>query len=144
MAHDKLKYVRKTREAIDSFLCLPLPNINPNIISGLSVLTSLFFILALKYSSALAFIFIIITILLDWFDGLIAKKYKKCSEEGYIVDVTSDRLSEGIIFAPFFIPWFYLFVLNNILTIFSFTKNRHIILPIRHVFLIYFLLYFVF
>jgi len=72
--HGKLKYVRKIRGVTDYFfLKMPLPNINPNIISGLSILTSLLFILTLKYSLVLAFIFIILTLLFDWFDGLIAK-----------------------------------------------------------------------
>jgi len=55
-----------------------------------------------------------------------------------MVDVVSDRLSEGIIFVPFFVPWFFLFSLNNILAIFSFTRKKHIILPLRHIFIIYF------
>ncbi len=143
--HNKLKCVGKIREVTDHiFLKIPLPKVNPNIISGLSILTSLIFILTLEYSSILAFIFIIITLLLDWFDGLTAKKYNLCSKEGYIVDVTSDRLSEGIMFVPFFEPWFYLFVLNTILTVFSFTKNKHIIIPLRHIFLIYFFFSFIF
>lgn len=142
--HNKLKYVRKIREITDYiFLKLPLPKVNPNIISGLSILTSLLFILSLKYSLILAFVLIISTLLFDWFDGLIAKKYSLCSDEGYIVDVTSDRLSEGIMFIPFFIPWFYLFVLNSILTVFSFAKNKHIIIPLRHIFAIYFFFRFI-
>lgn len=137
--NNRLKYVRKIREVTDYILLkMPLPKINPNIISGLSILTSLLFILTLKYSSILAFILIIITLLLDLFDGLIAKKYNSCSEEGYIVDVASDRLSEGIMFINFFIPWFYLFVLNTILTVFSVANDKHIVLPLRHIFLIYF------
>jgi len=138
--HDKLKWVRRIREATDrAFLKLPLPNIKPNIISGLSILTSMLFILVLKYSLILAFILIIATLLLDWLDGLVAKKRNSCSEEGYMVDVVSDRLSEGIMLIPFFVPWFYLFALNSILTLLSFAKSRHIIIPLRHLFLVYFL-----
>lgn len=136
----KPKYVRRMRAATDYiFLKMPLPKINPNVISGLSVLTSLFFLSSLKYSSALAFILATITLLLDWFDGLVAKKHNLCSEQGYLVDVTSDRLSEGIMFIPFFMPWYYLFVLNSILTVISVTRKKHTILPLRFVFLICFL-----
>lgn len=137
---NKLKIVEKIREKTDYiFLKLPLPKINPNIISGFSILTSLVFILVLSYPW-LAFIFIIITIMLDWFDGLIAKKHHTVSEQGYMVDLTADRLSEGIMFIPFFMPCFFLFALNNVLTLIGFTKKTHIILPLRHLFLVYFAL----
>lgn len=137
--HYKSRLVRRVRGVVDYvFLRLPLPKVNPNMLSGLSILTSLLFILTLKYSSVLALILIIITIVLDWFDGLIAKKHNLCSEEGHIVDLISDRLSEGIMFIPFFVPWFYLFLLNSILTVFSFVRGKHTVLPLRHAFLIAF------
>ncbi len=138
--HDKLTCVKKIREMTDRvFLKMPLPKINPNTVSGISVLTSLIFVLVLKYSLVLSIILLAATILLDWLDGLIAKKHNLCSEEGCMADIASDRLSEGIIFIPFFMPWFYLFALNNILAYLSFARRRHIILPLRHVFLLYLL-----
>ena len=140
MAHGKLGSVKRMREATDSILLrLPLPRINPNVISGLSILTSLLFLLVLNLSAWLALAFIMVTIVLDWLDGLVAKKHNLCSEEGYMVDIASDRLSEGIMFIPFFMPWFFLFALNNVLALAGFTRNRHIILPLRHLFLIWFL-----
>ena len=139
--HKKLKYVKEFRKIMDYYpLKLPLPRINPNIISGLSIITALLFILSLKYSKFLAFILIIVTLLFDWFDGLIAKKHNLGSEKGYIVDVAADRISEGIMFIPFFVPWFYLFTLNCFLTLFSFIKYKHIIMNLRIVFMVYFLL----
>jgi len=138
---NKLEFVRKIRYITDYFLLkMPLPRINPNIISGLSILTSLTFILVVKHSSALGCALLVMTLFLDWLDGLVARRYNLSSEEGYMVDVTSDRLSEGIIFIPFFVPWFYLFALNNILTIYSFTRKRHVVLPLRHIFLVYFII----
>lgn len=138
--HDKLEIVKKLRAMTDYYLLrLPLPKINPNIVSGLSIISSLGFVLSLSESSLkLPFAFLIITLLLDWLDGLIAKKHSLASEKGYIVDVASDRLSEAIIFIPFFFPWFYLFTINMILTMFSFVGNRHIILPLRAIFAVYF------
>jgi len=133
--------VKKLRAMTDYFMLrLPLPKINPNIVSGMSIITSLGFVLSLSLSENLiiSFAFLAATLLLDWLDGLIAKKHNLVSEEGYMVDVVSDRLSEGIIFVPFFVPWFFLFSLNNILAIFSFTRKKHIILPLRHIFIIYF------
>lgn len=140
--HGKLGIVKKLRAITDYYvLRLPLPRINPNILSGLSIISSLGFILSLSLSESslkLPFAFLIITLLLDWLDGLIAKKHCLASEKGYIVDVASDRLSEAILFIPFFFPWFYLFTINMILTMFSFVRNRHIILPLRLIFAVYF------
>ncbi len=135
---NRLEFVEKIRTVIEkNLLVLPLPKIHPSRVSGFSILTSLISILILNYSLVLFFVFVLITVLLDWLDGLIAKKYDLCSEKGYIADTASDRISEGIILLPFFMPWFYLFVLNNFLTVISFKRKKHIILPLRHIFLIF-------
>lgn len=137
--YNKLGLVRRVRGVIDQvILWLPLPRMNPNHISGLTIITSLLFVLMLRYSYAAAIALAAITVLLDWVDGVIAQKHSLCSEEGYVVDVASDRLSEGIMFVPFFLPWFYLFLLNSFLTLFSFSGKRHVVLPLRQVFLIVF------
>ena len=136
----KLEHVRRIREVVDrSLLRLPLPRINPSIVSGLSVLTTLAFVLALRRSAALAAVFLALTLSLDWLDGLIAKKHNLSSEEGHIADVMSDRLSEGIMAIPFFVPWFYLFVLNSVMTVLSIIKKRHIVFPLRQAFMVWFL-----
>jgi len=123
---------------------LPLPNVNPDVLSGMSVLTSMLFLAFTGFSMFLSFVFLIATLFLDWFDGLIARKYGKSSETGYITDTASDRFSEGIIFSAFFFPWFYLFALNCLLSIISVAKKRHFILPLRQIFLVFyaFLLFF--
>jgi phosphatidylglycerophosphate synthase len=137
-----MKWVQEFRKKTDHILLkLPLPKINPNILSALSVVTSLFFVMALNYSSVLALIIFIISFSLDLFDGLVAKKHKMTSENGYIVDIICDRISEGILFIPFFNPWFYLFALNNLLTVVSFVRYKHTILPLRFAFMIYFIFY---
>ncbi len=142
--HRKLIVVEKLRKFADAAIIdLPLPKINPNFVSGLSVLAAITFVLSLRFSYAIAFAALVINLLLDLFDGVIAKKYGLESEKGYMVDVFADRLSEGIIFIPFFAPWFYLFALNNALSMYSFVSYKHVILPLRHVFLAYFFLAFV-
>ena len=125
-------------------LALPLPNVNPNVISGLSVLTSMLFVIVFPKFPIISAVFLTFTILLDWFDGLIAKKFQRTSEEGYVVDVMSDRLSEGIIFSAMIFPWFFLFFLNCLLSMRSVVKEKHIILPLRHLFLIYLVILMVF
>lgn len=140
----KMKSVEKARRKIEEMLSkTPLPKINPNIVSGMSIIASLLFVLVFRYNPLASFMILFLVLVLDLLDGLIAKKYGLQSEEGYIVDVASDRLSEGIIFSVFFLPWFYLFALNNALTLWSFNSRRHIVLPLRHVFLLYFLIAFV-
>lgn len=141
----KFGFVRSFRRYADRFgMALPLPNVNPNAVSGLSVITSMVFVLSLRFSFfGLPLLFLAVTILLDWFDGLIARRYGKGSEEGYFVDLVSDRLSEGIIFSFFFFPWFYLFTLNCMLSIVSVRRKRHVVLPLRHIFMVFYVyLYF--
>jgi|SRR3989344_678086 len=139
----KLNFVKRFREIIDApILLLPLPNINPNIISGLSVITSILFLLFLK-KPIIAFIFLLFTLIFDWIDGIIARKYNSTSDEGYIVDVICDRISESLMFIPFFIPWFILFALNSLLLMISIRIGKHISLPLRHAFLIYYLVIYV-
>ena len=95
----KSEHVKRLRAIIDSVgLQLPLPRINPSLVSALSVVTSLAFILVLKHSPVLALLLVVMTLLLDWFDGLIAKKRELCSREGYLVDPVADRASEAILF----------------------------------------------
>jgi len=132
----KSEYVKKFRAIIDPVgLHLPLPRINPSLVSALSVVTSLAFVLVLKRSPAAALSLAVITLLLDWFDGLIAKKYEMCSREGYLVDLAADRVSEAILFIPYFFPWFYLFIVNSALTVFGIARHKHIILPLRAAFI---------
>lgn len=138
MAEDsKFGFVNKFRDKLDRIgLALPLPNVHPNMISGFSILTSFAFLALFRFSVILSFLFLVLTLLLDWFDGVVAKKYFRVSEEGYLADLTSDRLSEGIMFVIFF-PWFCLFVVNCLLSMISVVRRKHIILPLRHVFILY-------
>jgi phosphatidylglycerophosphate synthase len=132
-----MKAVQRFRMVTDYWLLkLPLPNINPNLVSALSVATSVLFLISLKYSLALGILMVFVTLMLDWVDGLIAKKHGRTSNQGYVIDIVCDRYSEAIMFIPFFWPWFYLFALNTLLTYYSFMRNKHIILPLRHVFLV--------
>jgi len=135
----KSEYVKKLRAITDSIpLQLPLPRVNPSLVSALSIVTSLTFILVLKHSPVVAWSLVVITLLLDWLDGLIAKKYELCSREGYLVDLIADRISEAILFIPYLVPWFCLFILNSILTLFGIAKRKQIILPLRAAFIVAF------
>ena len=136
----KSEYVKKLRAITDSIpLQLPLPRVNPSLVSALSIVTSLAFILVLKHSPVVAWSLVVITLLLDWLDGLIAKKHELCSREGYLVDLIADRISEAILFIPYLVPWFCLFILNSILTLFGIAKHKQIILPLRAAFIVAFI-----
>ena len=135
----KLGVVNKLRDGLDRIgLALPLPDVHPNVISGISIVTSFAFLASFGFSVILSLLFLVLTLLLDWFVGLVAKKFFRTSEEGYLTDLTSDRLSEGIMFVIFF-PWFCLFVVNCVLSLMSVAKRKHVILPLRHLFVIYLL-----
>lgn len=129
--------MKRVRAATDRLgASLPLPNVSPNAVSGLSIITSILFMIFSRFSFGLAVLFLLSTLALDWFDGLIARKFNRSTEEGYLADIASDRFSEGIIFVMFFFPWFYLFILNCVLSMVSVARKSHFILPLRHVFLI--------
>jgi hypothetical protein len=58
-----------------------------------------------------------------------------------LADWTSDRLCEGMLFSVFWFPWLLLFIINCVLTLFSFLKRETYILPLRYLFAAYFLLH---
>jgi len=137
----KFKYVIGLRSLTDKLLLsLPLPKINPDIVSALSVILSIFFIL---YSNlTYQIIMLVLIIFLDWLDGLIAKKHQyrkneKEKEKGWMIDVFADRLSEGIISIIYFMPFFFLFFINCILSLWSYKSKKHFILPVRAILLLY-------
>lgn len=142
----KLGFIEKSRAVIDFWMLrFPWPKISPNLISYLALPFSLVFIFLWRPFPLLALIILMIVLFLDWLDGLVAKKYHLASEKGWLVDVATDRFSEGIIFAYFFHPWFYFFVANVILTFISYKVKRHIfILPLRQAFFLYLIVYYSF
>jgi len=133
--------MRRIGDAV--FKYIPLPKIHPDIVSALSVLMSVAFLF--RDDLGFQIIVLLVVLLLDIFDGAIAKKYqfRKSPEEeqqGWMVDVTLDRVSEGIIAIAFFVPLFPLFMLNTFLSLWSFRKKIHIILPLRQLLFLYLLI----
>lgn len=110
---------------------------DPNIIFAFTILTSLGFLLSIGFSKLFALIMIIFTISLAFWGQSLAKKH--FTKEINMVDVMSARFSEGLMFVMFFKPWFFLFSFNCVLSMFNCKRNRNIVLPLRPVFLIYFL-----
>ncbi|MDD5342299.1 MAG: CDP-alcohol phosphatidyltransferase family protein [Patescibacteria group bacterium] len=137
-----MKWVINMRKLTDGWLInLSWPRINPSFISALAVGAAFGFAVFYKQNIIwLAVVFLVINLLGDWFDGIIAKKYGLASRKGWIIDIVADRLSEGIIFLYYPVPWFGFFILNCLLSIVSYWRRFAFILPIRLVFLVYFLI----
>lgn len=131
----KFNWVIKLRDRADQLLIfLPLPNLNPNIVSMLSVLAMMMIFFVSNLYQVL--FFVILSIFLDWLDGTIARKYNRINESGYIIDALCDRASEGVIAIVLFYPWFYLFVLNLILLFISWQRKINLLMPLRLIFLL--------
>ncbi|MFH1598461.1 MAG: CDP-alcohol phosphatidyltransferase family protein [Patescibacteria group bacterium] len=130
------------RRATDVFYKkLPIPKVHPDIISFLSLITTVLFLIVLKYSKPWALFLIFLTLFLDGLDGFIARKFNLKSKHGYWVDLFTDRLSEGIMFFPFLNPWFYLFLVNTIIAFLGIPAKKHLVLPLRFIFAFYFLIW---
>lgn len=125
------------RKWLDRFtIYIPLPNINPDIVSVLSIFTMA---TAFMYpiNDWWIFLFVFISMILDWFDGVIARKFNRVSRRGYWVDMICDRIGEIIlaIYSP--LLWLPLFLLNLLLTFINIKTKVHFVLPIRVTFLIF-------
>lgn len=151
----KFNWVIRSREIVDRWATkyLPLPKINPHFVSFASVVLSFLFLLGcylnLRYKLFWGTACLLFILMLDWSDGLIARKYNLVSKEGWAIDVVADRISEGLIFLAiysnsWFYIWFSLWLINNLLSIISYLTKKHISLPLRWSFLIYFILLFYF
>lgn len=133
----KFLWVIFFRNRIDPWLIkLPLPRLHPTLISGLTLLISFLFVIFWNKAPSWALFLLFIILILDWLDGAIARKYnfRKTKEEkrrGWTIDTIFDRLSEGIITSLFIWPWFYLFLLNCLLSPFSYFFKTSFILNLR-------------
>lgn len=149
MHPQRFNFVTKFRQIVDKYpLKLPLLKIDPNFISFLSCIFSLFFLVIwqtdLPQKIPISFTCLIFGAMLDWLDGLIARKHGLASEKGWIIDTVCDRLSEFFIILPFsFFPWFYLLFWNILLSWISWFTKKQITFPLRFIFLIYFLIKFI-
>ncbi len=123
---------RKTAAGILDPLAL---DIDPNSISRLSAVTSIFFLFAQNTLHQALIIFIVL--LLDLYDGLVARKYGKESKNGLIVDLACDRVSELVIFIR--TPYLLFFVFANVLlSVLKIKKGCHVA-PLRHIYMLYLL-----
>lgn len=140
----RLRIAILTKELLRKFISLiakPLARLHQNRISGIELLLSLMIPVFLSqkiYEVAIITLFIIL--LLDVVDGEVARIRREASQEGWITDVATDRLSEVIIAVALPLPFILLTVLNTMLSISSRITGKHVIIPLRHVEIFYLVL----
>lgn len=139
----RVELAGKIRKLYDHWLIrLPWPNIDPTAVSLLSVMAALGFVYFHMHDYYwIAVIMLILNMLFDVIDGVIARKYFRTSRKGWIIDTLTDRMSELIIVSVFFTPWFYFWIVNVVLSFRSYVTNKSFILYLRVFFLIYYLFF---
>ena len=135
----KLPLIKQWRELNELWIQkIPWPNMNPNIITILQIIPSL--IIAFYFRNLiLVFWMLALVLFLDLADGAVAKKHKRTSKQGYLMDLFFDRLSETMIFLPLMNYWLALAVINSLLSMISLKKKVHVSIPLRQAYGIYIL-----
>jgi phosphatidylglycerophosphate synthase len=140
----------KFRKPIDDLVIkIPFPKINPDYISYSTLITTIISVYFFKKNNLGLFcLFLGITLLLDWMDGTIARKYNLESKGGWILDKVIDRISEIILFT-FIWPIGLIFVPLEILIMYlSYNRKFPLFLmfmpPLRLVLLLVYLVIWLF
>jgi hypothetical protein len=83
-----------------------------------------------------------LVLFLDVLDGSVARaKGQASSEEGWIVDVSVDRMSEALISIALSRVYILLVITNIGLVFYSYKNKKHVILPLRHFLLVILFVY---
>lgn len=121
-----------------------LKHLNPNMISGLSLACSPITYLLISERAILASIIaLFLVMLLDLLDGIIARAKEQISfVDGWIVDVSVDRVSEAVISIALSRIFILLTVLNMCFALLSCRYRKHTIIPLRQTILVILLAYY--
>ena len=134
---EKYYWMVRFRKWADSFVMdLKLPNINPDIVSYMSVFLMVVAFINPK-DDLWIFVFVLGAMLLDWLDGVIARMHNRVTRRGYWIDMICDRISEAIIAVYSPLLWLPLFLVNIFLTLLQLKSRVQFVLPIRLTFLIF-------
>lgn len=122
-----------------------LQKVDPDMISGLSLVFSPAAYLLLSERAILSsIIMVFFVLLLDAFDGIVARaKGQTGSKDGWMVDVSVDRISEAIICLALSRVFILLTILNMGLALLSCRYKRHAIIPLRQATLVMLVAYYV-
>ena len=116
-----------------------LPNIMPSYYHVFALAASIsFFYIDVTWVKVLVLTLILVA---DWADGATARRNNRCSRSGYMIDVVTDRASEGLIFTagadmPLGQVFYLLWLVNLGLAYYSIRSDRHLSLPLRFVYLL--------
>jgi phosphatidylglycerophosphate synthase len=115
-----------------------LKRLNPNMISGLSLVFSPIVYLLISERAILASIIVLfLVMLLDVLDGIVARaKGQVSSKDGWIVDVSVDRVSEAVISLALSRIFILITILNMSLALLSYHYKKHAIIPLRQAILV--------
>lgn len=109
---------------------LPLPNVNPTIVTFLALPLSVAFSFLWAAHPVAAAACLVGVLLSDGLDGAIARKYGRSSDRGWWIDSLTDRLSEFILFWTFPV-WRLLAVLNLVLLFVGYRIGRNLTVVLR-------------
>jgi phosphatidylglycerophosphate synthase len=113
-------------------------------ISGLSLVFSPVAYLLLSERAIFAsIIMVFLVLLLDALDGIVARAKGQTSKDGWMVDVSVDRVSEAIICLALSRVFIVLTIINMGLALLSCHYKKHAIIPLRQATLVILVVYFV-
>lgn len=114
-------------------------------ISGLSLVCSLLVNILFSKRMMIGGLFALFSVLfLDALDGAVARvKGQATSKEGWIVDVSVDRISEVFISIALSRVFIFLAIFNTGLTIYSYKFKRCVIIPLRQFLFFILIFYFI-
>ena len=121
-----------------------LRQVDANMISGLSLVCSpVAYLLLSERAIAVSIIAIFLILLLDALDGIVARaKGQTSSEDGWMVDVSVDRISEAVISLALSRVFILLTIINMGLALLSCHYKKHAIMPLRQVTLLILIAYY--
>jgi phosphatidylglycerophosphate synthase len=122
-----------------------LRQVDANMISGLSLaFTPIAYLLLAERAIIASIIAIFLILLLDALDGIVARaKGQTSSKDGWMVDVSVDRISEAIICLALSRVFILLTILNMGLALLSCHYKKHAIIPLRQATLVILIAYYV-
>jgi phosphatidylglycerophosphate synthase len=117
---------------------------NANMISGLGLVCSPIAYLLLSERAIIASIVaIFFVLLLDILDGIVARaEAQPSSKDGWMVDVSVDRISEAVICLALSRVFILLTILNMGLALLSYHYKKHAIIPLRQATLLILIAYY--
>jgi hypothetical protein len=121
-----------------------LQRVDADMISGLSLVFSPVAYLLLSERAIFAsIIMVFLVLLLDALDGIVARAKGQTSKDGWMVDVSVDRVSEAIICLALSRVFIVLTIINMGLALLSCHYKKHEIIPLRQATLVILVVYFV-